>query len=254
MAISIIAAVAKNNVIGNKGKLPWHLPKDMAYFMKTTKNHPVIMGRKTFESIGKKPLPERTNIIVTRQEAYPAPGCLVAHSLEEALFYASISSYAEDIFIIGGSSMYEEGLTFAEKLYITEIDHEFEGDTFFPKINFSQWKEISRLTVEPDEKNQYRHSYIIYERLSEEEYSKVKRTFFVSVEIMLKDVILDPQGKVIMKSLCTLGFADVENVRMGKLITLQIKAKDAKEARQKVDEMCKKLLINPIIEKYEIKV
>lgn len=253
MAISIIAAVAKNNVIGNKGKLPWHLPKDMAYFAKTTKGHPVVMGRKTFESIGKKPLSDRTNIVITGR-IYAAPGCLIAHSVGEALFYAKISPHAEDIFIIGGSSIYREALPFVERLYITEVDYECEGDVFFPEIDFSHWKEVSRITVPPDSEQAHAHSYVVYDRLSAKEYEHVEKIFSVSVEIMMKKGILDPQGKVIEQTLHSLGFTDAKGIRMGKLIKLTIRRKNRDEAQKEIEAMCKKLLANPIIEQYEIKI
>ena len=253
MAISIIAAVAKNSVIGNKGKLPWHLPKDMAYFAKTTKGHPVVMGRKTFESMGKKPLSGRTNIIVTSR-VYAAPGCLTAHSVGEALFYAKISPHAEDIFIIGGSSIYREALAFAEKLYITAIDCDFEGDVFFPKVDFSRWKEVSRVEEMADKENSFRYSYVVYDKLSEKEYRENKKTFSVVIDITLRDGIFDPQGKVIMQSLHMLGFEDVESVCVGKHIELTVRGTDEKEIKKNAETMCKKLLVNPIIEHYEIKI
>ncbi|MDP2677078.1 MAG: phosphoribosylformylglycinamidine synthase subunit PurS [bacterium] len=253
MAISIIAAVAKNGVIGNKGKLPWHLPKDMAYFAKTTKGHPVIMGRKTFESMEKKPLPGRTNIIVTSR-VYAAPGCLIAHTVGEALFYAKISPHAEDIFIIGGSLIYREALAFAERLYITAIDRDFEGDVFFPKVDFSRWKETFRVEEMADEENDFRYSYVVYDKLSEKEYKNNRKTFSVVIDIALKNGILDPQGKAIMQSLHMLGFEDVESVCVGKRIELTVRGTDEKEIKKNAETMCKKLLANPVIEQYEIKV
>ncbi|PIR69899.1 MAG: hypothetical protein COU47_00480 [Candidatus Niyogibacteria bacterium CG10_big_fil_rev_8_21_14_0_10_46_36] len=254
MAVSMIAAMAKNNVIGHRGKLPWHLPKDMAYFASMTKGHPVIMGRKTFESIGKKPLPQRTNIVITKRDVYAAPGCLVAHSLGEGLFYAQISPHAEEIFIIGGSVVYKEGLRYTERLYITEIDYECEGDAFFPDIDSSWWKEISRIEALPDEENMHRHAYVTYAKLTEKERSVLERAFHVVVEIMPKDSILDPEGAAIMKGLHTLGFTHVNRVRIGKRIQLEMRGTSSASIRKSVESMCQKLLANSIIEYYAIQV
>ena len=128
MKLSIIAAVASNGVIGNNGKLPWDLPDDLIHFRRKTNGFPVIMGRKTFESIG-KPLSGRENIIVTRNLDYKQEGCIVVHSLDEAIIAAQHRSEA---FVIGGESLYEEALTCADMLYLTQINKDFYGDTYFP--------------------------------------------------------------------------------------------------------------------------
>lgn len=146
--ISIIAAISENRVIGNNNKLLWHIPEDFARFKKITLNHPVIMGRKTYESIG-KPLPDRTNIIITRDENYKTEGCLVVHSLEEAIRLAKESpSFAEsdsamagkEIFIIGGGQIYQQAINIADKLYLTVIKKEFAGDTYFP--DYGRFKKV----------------------------------------------------------------------------------------------------------------
>jgi dihydrofolate reductase len=162
MTISLIAAVAKNGVIGNAGKIPWHLPNDMRHFREITLNHPVIMGRKTYESIG-KPLPGRNNIIVTRQEDYGAPECTVVHTLEDAL-KAARQEGAEEAFVIGGSELYREAMPVADRLYITAIGENFEGDALFPEINSFEWKKISEEKGTVDEKNRHPHAFLIFER------------------------------------------------------------------------------------------
>lgn len=152
--ISIIAAIAKNGVIGKKNELPWYLPADLAHFKTLTLHHDIIMGRKTYESIITrlgKPLPERKNIIVTGQPNFQAPRCIVVHSLPEAIK----NSATDEIFIIGGASLYTAALPITKRLYLTEIDAEIPGDTFFPAWNKKDWqleKEIFRVR---DEKNPY---------------------------------------------------------------------------------------------------
>jgi dihydrofolate reductase len=128
--ISMIAALSQNNVIGRDNHLPWRIPEDMKHFREITRGHVVIMGRKTFQSM-KKPLPERTNIVVTRDLNFVATGCLVVHSVEEAIDEASKSETSE-IFIIGGAEIYKAALTYTNRLYLTIIHQDFEGDTFFP--------------------------------------------------------------------------------------------------------------------------
>ncbi|HLC61423.1 MAG TPA: dihydrofolate reductase [Candidatus Nanoarchaeia archaeon] len=140
MIISLIAAVGKNNVIGTDNKLPWKLSADLKRFKAITSGKPVVMGRKTFESIG-KPLPNRTNIIITRDKNYKADGCVVVHSAEEALNAAKGNA---EIMIIGGEQIFKEFLPIANKLYLTIIDKDFEGDSYFPEYDKSEWKEVSR--------------------------------------------------------------------------------------------------------------
>lgn len=157
--IALVVAMAENRVIGKDNKLIWHLPADLKYFKQLTSGHPIIMGRKTFESIG-KPLPNRTNIIVTRQTEFEADGCMVANSLPEALMLAQ--QLDSEIFVIGGAEIYQQALFLADTIYVTEVHHIFEGDTFFPEIDSVLWQEVSREKHEPDEKNAYPYSFVIY--------------------------------------------------------------------------------------------
>lgn len=140
--ISLVAAMARNRVIGINNTLPWHLPADLKHFRAVTMGKPVIMGRKTYESIG-KPLPGRENIIVTRNLEWSAEGCVVVHGLQEAIEWAQSSAHAE-VCVIGGSDVYQQALAFADFLYLTEIDAVFQGDAFFPEWDAAQWKELSR--------------------------------------------------------------------------------------------------------------
>lgn len=141
MIISIIAAIAKNRVIGSKNKLPWHLPEDIKRFRTLTLGKPVIMGRKTYESIG-KPLPDRKNIVLTRNKDYHISGCIVVHSLDEALNTAKGNN---EVMIIGGAEIYKMFLPLADKMYLTLIDAEFAGDSYFPRYNPSEWQEIEHI-------------------------------------------------------------------------------------------------------------
>lgn len=163
MIISIIAALAKNNVIGQKNKIPWHLPADFAYFKKITLGKPVIMGAKTFESIG-KPLAGRKNIVLHQDKNYSAPGCVVVNSIEAAL---SAAGDAPEVMICGGASVYQQFLPKARRLYLTYIDHEFSGDTFFPKFNRQDWREISRENHQADCDNPFPYAFVVLERKRE---------------------------------------------------------------------------------------
>jgi dihydrofolate reductase len=157
--ISFVLAMSENRVIGINNTLPWHLPADLKYFRQLTMGHPVVMGRKTFESIG-KPLPGRENIILTRKEEYQASGCRVVHSTE------SMSGLDQgEIFVIGGAEIFKEMLPYADRLYITMIHGSFEGDTFFPEIDSSQWRLASEQKGTVDEKNVYEHEFLLYERI-----------------------------------------------------------------------------------------
>ena len=161
MIVSAIVAYAHNRVIGVGNQLPWHLPADMKHFMRTTKNHHVIMGRKTYQSMG-KPLSNRVNIVVTKDHFFVASGVLVAHSLEEALSIAKRNGEKET-FIIGGGEIYALSLPFLDKLYITEIDFDIkEGDAYFPEIEFNEWDLESSETHVPDEKNKFPFSIKIF--------------------------------------------------------------------------------------------
>lgn len=167
MTISLIAALTENRVIGKNNDLPWHLPDDMKYFMQTTKGHPVIMGRKNYDSIPEKfrPLPNRTNIVVTRQRDFIADGCIVVHSLEEALDEAT-NIITDEIFIIGGAEIYRQGMPKANKLYLTEILATLDGDTYFPEIDTHAWKEVSRLHHPADDRHRYPFDFVIYEKVN----------------------------------------------------------------------------------------
>lgn len=154
--ISIIVAVAENNVIGKDNKLIWHLPKDLKHFKETTTGHFIIMGRKTFESNG-RPLPNRTNVIITKDKNYKAEGCKIVHSLDEALDFAKNES---EVFIIGGGEIYKQAMPIADRIYLTKVHQPFEGDTFFPEINMKEWSELNRQYFEPDERNKYPFSII----------------------------------------------------------------------------------------------
>lgn len=133
--LTIIAAISENNVIGINGKLPWKIPEDLHRFKRLTIGNTIIMGRKTFESIG-KPLPGRENIVLTRQENYQNPGIVLAHTLEEALSIARNDS----IFAIGGQEIYKAALPLANRMELTKVHRNYEGDTFFPEVDYSQWK------------------------------------------------------------------------------------------------------------------
>jgi dihydrofolate reductase len=155
--IKIIVAMSKNRVIGNDNKLIWKLSSDLKRFKELTTGNPVVMGRKTYESIG-KPLPNRRNIIITRQPDYKVDECEIVSSLEEALLITS-----NDCFIIGGGEIYNQSLSLANKIYLTLVKEEFEGDTQFPEID-SSWVKVSKKDFDSDEKNNHNYSFIEYER------------------------------------------------------------------------------------------
>jgi dihydrofolate reductase len=165
MTITIIAAIANNNALGKDNQLIWHLSADLKRFKKLTTGHHIIMGRKTFESIG-KPLPNRTSIIITRNKDYQQEGCLVANSLEDAIKMVNNDEFP---YIIGGAQIYKEAIKVADKLDITFVHHDFEADVFFPEIDLKIWKEISREIFEPDEKNKFKYSFVSFERIKKEE-------------------------------------------------------------------------------------
>lgn len=152
--------MAENRVIGVDNTLPWRLPADLKHFRRLTSGHPVIMGRRNFESIG-KPLPERDNIVVTRNPDYRAPGCVVTHSLEEALTAAQNDA---EIFIIGGADIYRQALSRADRLYLTLVHADVPGDTYFPEFDPAQWHETRRERHAADEKNAYAYTFLTYDR------------------------------------------------------------------------------------------
>jgi dihydrofolate reductase len=163
MNVSIIAAMGENRVIGANGKIPWHLPADFKRFKELTMGHPIVAGRKTFESIG-KPLLGRTNIVVTSNEQYRADGCLIAHSLEDALKLAEHTPGGKEIFVIGGGEIYKMALPKAQKIYLTRVRGSFDGDTFFPEFDQNDWQRVSSEEHKKDEKNQFEFTFTVYER------------------------------------------------------------------------------------------
>lgn len=163
MIVSAIVAVAKNGVIGKGNQIPWYLPADLQYFKRTTLHHHIIMGRKSFLSIG-RPLPHRTNIVVTRDPFFVANGCIVARSIEEALGMAYDNGDGE-AFIIGGGQIYEESLPFWDKLYLTEVDIEIpDGEVFFPALDYSEWTLVSEEDHSADNKNEYDYTFKVFEK------------------------------------------------------------------------------------------
>ncbi|MGE7878546.1 dihydrofolate reductase [Peribacillus muralis] len=159
--ISLIVAMDENRVIGNDNRLPWHLPADLQYFKKVTLGHPIVMGRKTFESIGRV-LPGRENVIVTRNQDFQALGCVVLHDVLKIKMYADKRD--DEVFVIGGAEIFKEVLPFADRLYITEIHETFEGDTFFPAIDENEWQKVSSIEGIVDEKNRIAHNFIILQK------------------------------------------------------------------------------------------
>jgi dihydrofolate reductase len=164
MTISLLLAMDRNNGIGLGNKMPWRLPADLAYFKALTLGHTIVMGRRTFESVGSKPLPGRRNVVLTRDSSFRAEGCETAHSLEEAL-----QRYAgeEELFIVGGGEIYAKSMPYADKLYITVFDHEFEVDTHFPQVNEAEWRIASEKPGVRDERNPYDYVFRVYERRTE---------------------------------------------------------------------------------------
>lgn len=160
MTISLIWAMADNRVIGIENRLPWKLPADMKWFRENTLGKPIIMGRLTFESFGAKPLPGRRNIIISRNSSYTADGIEVCTSIEEAL---QATQDSEEIMIIGGMSLYKQSLPFADRLYMTLVHADVEGDAWFPELDLSQWKCIEQHDFDADEKNPLAYSFSILE-------------------------------------------------------------------------------------------
>ena len=159
--ITIVVAMGLNNEIGANNQLLWHLPKDLKHFKEITTGHPIIMGRKTYESIG-KPLPNRTNIVVSTKKDWFEEGILIVGSLKEAIKFAK--KMDEEIYIIGGGNIYEQTIDLAEKLEVTQVNAELKADIFFPKINPKIWNKTNEISHEKDEKNEYDFSFQTYER------------------------------------------------------------------------------------------
>lgn len=164
MIRSIIVATSINRVIGRNNVLPWHLPADLAHFKSVTMGKPVVMGRKTWESIG-KPLPGRTNVVVTHDKNYQADGALVVGSLAEAESAAEREhGDIDELMIIGGATLYDEVIDSVDRIYLTEVNEVVEGDTWFPDIDVSDWREVSREDFEADDKNPFDYSFIVLDR------------------------------------------------------------------------------------------
>ena len=168
MIVSAIAALSRNRVIGKNNDLPWRLPDDMRFFMETTKGHHVIMGRKNYDSLHEKfkPLPQRTNIVITRQKDLNAPGCIVLHAVEPGLEIAKKSGEPE-CFIIGGAEIYKLAMAHTTRMYLTEIDADIEGDTYFPEFNKDEWKESSRKHHPADDRHRYAFDIVVYDRIKQ---------------------------------------------------------------------------------------
>jgi dihydrofolate reductase len=162
MTVSAIVAIARNHAIGHNNQIPWYLPSDLKYFKKVTTGHHVIMGRKSFESIG-RPLPNRTNVVITRDPFFVATGCKVVHSLEEALVFADEHGEME-AFVIGGGEIYRQCWPYLDRLYLTEVGVEPEADVFFPEVEEKEWREVSREAHPADEKNEFGYVFRVLER------------------------------------------------------------------------------------------
>lgn len=160
MKVTLIAAMDKNRVIGYKNDIPWRIPRDWAYVKETTRGHSIIMGRRNFESIGRI-LPERRNIILTKNRGFFYEGSEVAHSVEEVF---ELCEREQEIFVFGGEEIYNAFLPYTEKMHITKISHEFEGDTLFPEVDFSEWIEVTVQKGIQDDKNLYSYSFHVYEK------------------------------------------------------------------------------------------
>ncbi len=160
MTISLVVAASINNVIGSDGGLPWHLPDDLRHFKRLTTGKPVVMGRRTFESIG-RPLPDRRNIVMTRDPDYAAAGCEVVSSVSEAL---DLVGHAEEVMVIGGGQVYRDFLARADRIYLTRVRANVEGDTYFPEIDAAGWQLVSSEHHAADAKHDYAFDLMVFER------------------------------------------------------------------------------------------
>ena len=163
MIVSAIVAASTDGVIGVDNELPWHLPADLKYFKRKTLDHHIIMGKNTFYSIG-RPLPKRTNIVLTRDPFFIADGIYVAHSVYEALEIA-FEAEEEEVFIIGGAQVYTASMEYLDKIYLTRVDISVAGDTYLPEILPAEWKLTAEVKHEPDDKNEYSYAFLTYERI-----------------------------------------------------------------------------------------
>ncbi|KAA9006530.1 dihydrofolate reductase [Paenibacillus spiritus] len=161
METTLIWAMDRNGLIGRENGMPWSIPRDFAFFKERTMGKTMLMGRKTWESLGSRPLPGRRSIILTRDPDYRAEGAQVAASTEEAL---KLAKGSDELMVIGGAEIYRLTLPYADRLVVTRIDHEFEGDTYFPEVDWSEWKEVSSEQGIRDEKNPYDYRFMVYER------------------------------------------------------------------------------------------
>lgn len=166
MTISIIVALAKNRVIGKNNNLPWHIPQDLAHFNKLTMGKPVIMGQKTFESIG-KPLSGRKNIILTKDNNFQPAGCISVHSIGDAL---TVADEAAEVMIAGGASVYSQFLPLADRMYLTLIDADIEGDAYFPEFDWSDWREVEKTENLPDKNNPYKYAFLTLQRKQKNDF------------------------------------------------------------------------------------
>jgi len=162
MKLSIVVAMAANGVIGRDNQLPWHLPTDLKHFKQLTTGKPILMGRKTWESIG-RPLPERTNIVITRDPDYQAAGCVVVHSIDAAL---RAVEHHKEAMVIGGSELYRQVLPDVSTIYLTRVHADIEGDAVFPELDAGEWREVERTDCEPDENNALAYSFITLVRVT----------------------------------------------------------------------------------------
>jgi dihydrofolate reductase len=160
--ISIIVAIAENLAIGRNNDLLWHIPEDLKRFKRITSGHSVIMGKRTYLSLPRRPLPNRRNIVITDVQGENFNGCEMAYSIKEVL---DLCKPGEEYFIIGGASVYKQFLPYTNRLYLTRVHEKFEGDVFFPEIDFSQWKLISQEEFTPDDQNDLRYTNEIYDRI-----------------------------------------------------------------------------------------
>jgi len=166
MKLALIVAYAQNLVVGIDNKLPWHLPEDLKYFKRITTGKAIIMGRKTYESIG-RPLPNRTNIVISRNPSFNADGVEVVSSLEAAIEHAenvNLINGEEEVMVIGGAAIYEAALPLADRLYITHVHADVHGDAYFPKVDFTQYQEMGREDYQSSEANPYDYSFVVYDK------------------------------------------------------------------------------------------
>jgi len=171
VTVCVVLAMDKNKLIGKEGGMPWHIPGELAYFKSITMGHPIIMGRKTFDSIG-KPLPGRLNVVVTRNKDWQAEGAVAVTSLEDAMAVSKASVSDKDnpqVMVIGGAALCRDAMPFTDRLYLTFIDHEYEGDTWFDSFDATQWQEVSRRDVDPSETNGIPISYRVLERMGSDQ-------------------------------------------------------------------------------------